>query len=142
MEGCAIDNRSSRRHQHIMRYLAIILLIILATSTRADPRVGHCSSEKWGHSHCIRSDHFVYDTCNAIETFSKRHGLDTGFFARLIGQESRFDPNALSHANARGIAQFIPSTARIRGLKDPYNPADALEHSSPISGRDVQEIRE
>ena len=67
MEGCAIDNRSSRRHQHIMRYLAIILLIILATSTRADPRVGHCSSEKWGHSHCIRSDHFVYDTCKDVE---------------------------------------------------------------------------
>ena len=57
-------------------------------------------------------------------------GLDAGFFARLIWQESRFDPNALSHANARGIAQFIPSTALLRGLKDPYNPADALEHSA------------
>ena len=56
--------------------------------------------------------------------------MDIGFFARLIWQESRFDPNALSHADARGIAQFIPSTALLRGLKDPYNPADALEHSA------------
>lgn len=96
----------------------------------ADPRAPKCSTGKWGHAQCIRSEHFVYDTCNAIEVFSKRHGLNTGFFARLIWQESRFDPNALSHANARGIAQFIPSTARLRGLKDPYNPADALEHSA------------
>lgn len=130
MEGCAIDKPAYSRHQRIMRALAIIFLTLLATSAHADPRVGQCSSQKWGHAHCIRPDHFVYDTCNAIEVFSKRHDLDTGFFARLIWQESRFDPNALSHANARGIAQFIPSTARLRGLKDPYNPADALEHSA------------
>lgn len=80
--------------------------------------------------HCIRPAHFVYDTCNAIRTFADRHGLSRDFFARLIWQESRFDQNALSHANARGIAQFIPSTAALRGLKDPYNPADALEHSA------------
>jgi hypothetical protein len=89
-----------------------------------------CSTEKWGHTHCVRPAHFVYDTCNAIAVFSDRHGLDRGFFARLIWQESRFDPNALSPANARGIAQFIPSTASLRGLADPYNPADALEHSA------------
>ena len=130
MEGCAIDNSPLGRHERTMRYLAIIFLVILATSARADPHASMCSSEKWGHAHCIRSEHFVYDTCNAIEVFSKRHGLNTAFFARLIWQESRFDPNALSPANARGIAQFIPSTARFRGLKDHYNPADELEYSA------------
>ncbi|MCX7564915.1 lytic transglycosylase domain-containing protein [Sulfitobacter sp. F26169L] len=113
-----------------MRVLALFLSLIWASAAVADPRTGLCSTGKWGHIQCIRPAHFVYDTCNAIEIFSKRHGLDTGFFARLIWQESRFDPNALSHANARGIAQFIPSTARLRGLKNPYNPADALEHSA------------
>ncbi|WP_254694072.1 lytic transglycosylase domain-containing protein [Sulfitobacter sp. SK012] len=72
----------------------------------------------------------MFDTCSAIEVFADRHGLNRDFFARLIWQESRFDPNALSPANARGIAQFIPSTAQLRGLRDPYNPADALEHSA------------
>lgn len=56
--------------------------------------------------------------------------MNTGFFTRLIWQESRFDPNALSPANARGIAQFIPSTAKLRGLNNPYNPALALDHSA------------
>ena len=116
-----------------MRYALTLITALFITGfgpvAHADPG-RMCSSQKWGHAHCIRPAHFVYDTCNAIREFSLRHGLDSGFFARLIWQESRFDPNALSHANARGIAQFIPSTAKLRGLKDPYNPADALEHSA------------
>lgn len=108
----------------------IIGLYLWAGVAVADPGKGLCSSTKWGQQLCIRPAHFVYDTCNAIDTFSHRHGLNRDFFARLIWQESRFDPNALSPANARGIAQFIPSTAKLRGLSDPYNPADALEHSA------------
>lgn len=138
MEGRAIDNCTPARHQSSMRKTIIFLSLILASSALSDPRAPQCSSGKWGHVHCIRKDHFVHDTCSAIEVFSKRHGLDTGFFARLIWQESRFDPNALSPANARGIAQFIPSTARLRGLKDPYNPADALEHSAQYLAEMVQ----
>ncbi|NUH67147.1 lytic transglycosylase domain-containing protein [Sulfitobacter sp. S0837] len=113
-----------------MRVWLTILTFLCVQAAWAEPPDRSCSSTKWGHSHCIRNAHFVYDTCNAIAVFSKRHGLDENFFARLIWQESRFDPNALSHANARGIAQFIPSTAALRGLADPYNPADALEHSA------------
>lgn len=107
-----------------------ILALLCAQVAWSEPPDRQCSSTKWGQSHCIRDAHFVYDTCNAIAVFSERHGLNADFFARLIWQESRFDPNALSHANARGIAQFIPSTAALRGLLDPYNAADALEHSA------------
>lgn len=113
-----------------MKHWLILVLALIAQPVLADVPARMCSSGKWGHVECIRPQHFVYDTCNAIRTFSDRHGLNRDFFARLIWQESRFDPNALSHADARGIAQFIPSTAALRGLKDPYNPADALEHSA------------
>lgn len=134
MEGRAIDKGARNSHQSAMRLMIALLSVAwtlgLVAPAAADPRALKCSTGKWGHVHCIRAEHFVYDTCNAIETFSTRHGLNMGFFARLIWQESRCDPNALSPANARGIAQFIPSTARLRGLKDPYNPADALEHSA------------
>jgi hypothetical protein len=112
-----------------MRFWLTLLFTLWAQNAWAEPG-RMCSTEKWGHAHCIRPAHFVYDTCNAISAFSARHGLDRDFFARLIWQESRFDPNALSPANARGIAQFIPSTAALRGLADPYNPADALEYSA------------
>lgn len=113
-----------------MRFWVILLVGLWGQMACAEPPERQCSSTKWGHAHCIRPAHFVYDTCNAIKVFTQRHGLNEGFFARLIWQESRFDPNALSHANARGIAQFIPSTAKLRGLNNPYNPADALEHSA------------
>ncbi len=86
-----------------------------------------CSAGAFGPVQCIRPSHAVHDTCQAISHFAARHGLDPGFFARLLWQESRFDPNALSHANAQGIAQFIPSTAELRGLVDPYAPAEAME---------------
>lgn len=93
-----------------------------------------CSPGAFGHVHCIRPGHFVFDTCQALQNFAGQHGLDPHFFARLIWQESRFDPNALSHAKAQGIAQFIASTAKLRGLKDPYNPAEALEYSAEYLG--------
>jgi hypothetical protein len=79
---------------------------------------------------CIRSDHFAEDICRTIEHLSESHDLPAGFFARLIWQESRFDPNAVSPAGAQGIAQFIPSTARLRALSDPFNPAEALARSA------------
>ncbi len=113
-----------------MRFWMIFWLVIGAHMAVAEPPDRQCSSDKWGQAHCIRPAFFVYDTCNALKVFADRHGLNRDFFARLIWQESRFDPNVLSHANARGIAQFIPSTAKRRGLADPYNPADALEHSA------------
>jgi soluble lytic murein transglycosylase-like protein len=41
--------------------------------------------------------------------------------------ESNFDPYAVSSAGAEGIAQFIPSTAAAYGLRDPFDPAEAME---------------
>lgn len=125
-----IDSAAANPHQRRMRWMVIIGLLFWSAMAQAEPPQRLCSSGKWGHAHCIRPQYFVYDTCNAIRVFADRHALDRDFLARLIWQESRFDPNAVSPADARGIAQFIPSTARLRGLADPFNPADALEHAA------------
>ncbi|WP_298256923.1 lytic transglycosylase domain-containing protein [uncultured Litoreibacter sp.] len=111
-----------------MRWLfALLLMSAPAVAAPPDPM---CTTGKWGHVQCIRDAHFVHDLCQLIETTSATHGLNPHFFTRLLWQESRFNPNALSHANAMGIAQFIRSTATKRGLKDPFNPADAIDHSA------------
>lgn len=90
----------------------------------------NCSDPKNGPSICITQEAFAQETCAALQIFSDRYAINPHFFTRLIWQESRFNPNAVSPANAQGIAQFIPSTAKIRGLKDPFNPAEALDESA------------
>ncbi|MBV2358293.1 lytic transglycosylase domain-containing protein [Thalassococcus sp. CAU 1522] len=117
----------------MLRLLAIALVLLPAPALQAEPGT-MCSRGVFAPVECIRPSHFVHDTCQAIANFAKAHLLDAGFFARLIWQESRFDPNARSPANAQGIAQFIPSTAALRGLRDPYNPAEALEFSAEYLG--------
>lgn len=111
-----------------MRWFFVILC--LCTPAFAEPPDRQCSSGKWGHQICIRNNHYAFDTCQALRDLSRQHSLNTGFFTRLIWQESRFDPNALSPAGAQGIAQFMPQTAKLRGLSNSYNPALALDHSA------------
>ena len=107
-----------------------LVLLCFATPSFAEPPNRHCSDGRLGQTVCIRAAFYAFDTCQALRDVSRHHGLNSAFFTRLIWQESRFDPNALSPANARGIAQFIPSTAKLRGLSDPYNPALALDYSA------------
>jgi hypothetical protein len=63
---------------------------------------------------------------HSIAEAATTYGLPDAFFRRLIWQESRFNPRAVSHAGAQGIAQFMPGTARWRGLSDPFDPSTAL----------------
>jgi len=56
--------------------------------------------------------------------------LPVSFLFRLIWQESRFTPDAVSHAGAQGIAQFMPGTARWRGLEDPFEPVQSIHKSA------------
>lgn len=117
-----------------MRFvIALVFLCFAPLRLSAEPGT-QCSDGIFGHVQCIRPSHFVHDLCQTLEIFAEENSLDPGFLTRLIWQESRFDPNALSHANAQGIAQFIPSTAALRGLRDPYNPAQALEYSAQYLG--------
>ena len=68
--------------------------------------------------------------CKALEEAALENGLPPDFFVRLIWQESNFDPNSVSSAGAQGIAQFMPGTARWRGLADPFEPLPALQESA------------
>lgn len=81
-------------------------------------------------THCIALKTRTADTCSLIENLAKANDLPPEFFFRLIWRESLFDPSAISPAGALGIAQFMPQTARLRGLTDPFNPAWALVASA------------
>jgi len=49
---------------------------------------------------------------NTIRTESAKNNLDPYLVASLIRQESEFDPNAISYANAYGLMQILPSVGR------------------------------
>jgi hypothetical protein len=68
--------------------------------------------------------------CQALAEAAKANDLPVEFFTRLIWQESRFKPEAVSRAGAQGVAQFMPGTARLRGLEDPFDPLEAIYKSA------------
>ncbi|WP_182086927.1 transglycosylase SLT domain-containing protein [Aureimonas sp. ME7] len=72
----------------------------------------------------------VGQICDLIAENAGAVGMAPDFFARLIWKESRFDESARSPVGAQGIAQFMPYTARERGLGNPYDKAEALKHSA------------
>ena len=81
-------------------------------------------------SHCIALASYIPDVCRTIEAVARANGVEANFFARLIWKESLFDAGAVSPAGAQGIAQFMPGTAKLRGLRDAFNPAEALAASA------------
>lgn len=77
--------------------------------------------------------------CLMIESAARAASLPLEFFARVIWQESRFQPDAVgpvtrSGARAQGIAQFMPGTASERRLLDPFDPVQALPKSAEFLG--------
>jgi len=71
-----------------------------------------------------------------ISREARRRDLPESFLARLIWQESSFNPLAVSPVGAQGIGQFMPETARERGLKDPF----ALQEALPASADFLSEL--
>lgn len=121
-----------------MRLLLVIAMLLCCWPVsaqekgRADPHACYsetAASPGWA-AVCIRQSAFFRDTCAAIALFAWRERLPAGFLARLIWQESRFDPYALSVAGAQGIAQFMPTTARLRDVRNTFDPAEALAKSA------------
>jgi hypothetical protein len=68
--------------------------------------------------------------CEAVRTAAEEHDLPIGFFVRLLWQESRFRAAEISSAGAQGIAQFMPQTAVEMGLRDPFDPLQAIPASA------------
>ena len=74
--------------------------------------------------------------CEAVKAAAEEHDIPIGFFVRLLWQESRFRSEEVSHAGAQGIAQFMPQTAVEMGLRDPFDPLQAI----PASARFLRKL--
>ncbi|WP_282118616.1 lytic transglycosylase domain-containing protein [Ruegeria atlantica] len=57
---------------------------------------------------------------------ARKHSVPEELFLRLVQQESGWNPHAVSHKGALGLAQLMPGTARLLGV-NPHDPKQNLE---------------
>jgi hypothetical protein len=96
--------------------IAIICLIEATSGAAAEPAMEPL-------------DHAI---CRLIESSARANQLPVPFFTRLIWRESSFRAAVVSPAGAEGIAQFMPLTARERGLADPFDPERAIPKAASL----------
>jgi len=70
---------------------------------------------------------------------ARRHGIPEDLFLRLVQQESGWNPGALSHKGAIGLAQLMPETASRLGV-DPHDPYENLEGGARYLARQYREF--
>jgi hypothetical protein len=70
--------------------------------------------------------------CRLIEGAAQRQDLPRDFLTKLIWQESSFRMRVVSPAGAQGVAQFMPGTAKERGLTDPFDPEQAIPKAAEL----------
>jgi len=66
--------------------------------------------------------------------------ISPALLAAVLKAESDFDPGAVSSAGAQGIAQFMPGTARGMGVRDPFDPAQAIPGSARLIASGIREF--
>jgi len=108
--------------------LAAACLVLAASLSSPAPAQPKAEPDPSANSPAASS--FVADICRTLAQAAADNDLPEEFFTRLIWQESRFNPDAVSPAGAQGIAQFMPGTARMRGLINAFEPLQALRESA------------
>lgn len=63
---------------------------------------------------------------NVARQAAQRHGIPEAIFLNLVQRESAWNPGAISHKGAIGLAQLMPGTAQQMGV-DPLDPTQNLD---------------
>ncbi|MGE3490724.1 MAG: transglycosylase SLT domain-containing protein [Vicinamibacterales bacterium] len=74
---------------------------------------------------------FPLDYWPLLQKYSKQRNLDPYVVAALVAQESNFDPVVVSHANAWGLMQVLPSTGRSLARKIGVRPFSTKRLTEP-----------
>jgi hypothetical protein len=116
---------------------ALAVALPQATLADAKPQDGPASRPDDGSANTAKPETnaraprlTVDEICRTLAQAAADNKIPEEFFTRLIWQESRFDPAAVSPAGAQGIAQFMPGTAAARGLDNAFEPLEALRESA------------
>jgi soluble lytic murein transglycosylase len=70
---------------------------------------------------------------DTIQTESAKNNLDPYLVASLIRQESEFNPSAISHANAYGLMQLLPSVGKSLAREEGINHFETFQLLDPVT---------
>jgi soluble lytic murein transglycosylase-like protein len=76
---------------------------------------------------CLFRGHASID--DAVASAEAKHHLPRGLLAAVIQVESNGRVHRISSAGAMGPGQLTPSTAKLLGVSDPFDPAEAIDGS-------------
>ncbi|WP_088042525.1 lytic transglycosylase domain-containing protein [Bacillus sp. EAC] len=62
-----------------------------------------------------------------INEMAKKYDVDPKLIQSIIKQESGFNPNAVSHAGAKGLMQIMPFNFESYGITNPFDPKQNIE---------------
>lgn len=74
----------------------------------------------------------IADYDDLFQTAANQYGIDPNLLKAHALVESSGDPDATSDAGAQGLMQLMPETAKSLGVKDPYDPAQAIPGAAKL----------
>ncbi|MBC6408261.1 MAG: lytic transglycosylase domain-containing protein [Rhodobacteraceae bacterium] len=119
-----LDNRAARQYAH---------------SARLKPPTIHGSNDASLEFLPSYSGKYRGRYLNLAKGAAKKHGVPEELFARLVQQESGWNPKAKSHKGAMGLAQLMPGTAKYLGV-DPWDPKQNLDGGARYLAQQYREF--
>ncbi|RUM89420.1 MAG: hypothetical protein DSZ24_01280 [Thermodesulfatator sp.] len=84
-----------------------------------------------------RAPSFIMDL---IQEVAWSEGLDPALLKAIARVESDFNPRAISSKGALGLMQLMPETARIFGVRHPFDPRENLRGAARFLRRLLEEF--
>lgn len=72
----------------------------------------------------------------------QQYGVDPSWLRAMAQQESKEDPNIVSDANATGVMQLLPGTAKEMGVQDITNPQQNIHGGAKYYAQQMQKYKD
>ncbi|NMO50189.1 transglycosylase SLT domain-containing protein [Actinoplanes sp. TBRC 11911] len=71
----------------------------------------------------------------------QKYGVSPKLLAAVAKVESGYNPNAVSKVGAQGLMQLMPSTARGLGVRDSFDPEQAINGGAKLLAHNLREFK-
>lgn len=124
-EGLVLGGGNSQSRLDIFRKQSRLLDGRLAKQYDASVRLKPKSETSTDESIPVWGGSYKGEYLDEAKTAAAEYGIPEDLFLRLVQRESGWNPGAVSHKGATGLAQLMPGTAELLGV-DINDPEDNL----------------